>query len=211
MSADDATIARPGTPDPVRRGARHGLSGPTVMSESELQDAAVSLQGHYSGPVTRLLAFALDQGVVNEMFGLPLSLLDAATRAIDGPPSSLKVPPLVATIGYIVWWLVYFAYPWAVSGRTLGMAFVGIRVVATDGSELSPGRSILRAAILPLGFVTLGLGYIWALVDRRRRALHDMLAGSAVVYDWDARAARLRFLARGPAGHEAGKAVSTPS
>ncbi len=64
---------------------------------------------------------------------------------------------------------------------------------------------------MPLGFVTLGLGYIWALVDRRRRALHDMLAGSAVVYDWDARAARLRFLARGPAGHEAGKAVSTPS
>ena len=90
MSADDATIARPGTPDPVRRGGRHGLSGPTVMSESELQDAAVSLQGHYSGPVTRLLAFALDQGVVNGMFALTLALLDTATRAIDGPTSSLK-------------------------------------------------------------------------------------------------------------------------
>ena len=80
MSADDATIARPGTPDPVRRGARHGLSGPTVMSESELQDAAVSLQGHYSGPVTRLLAFALDQGVVNGMFALTLEGLDRAMR-----------------------------------------------------------------------------------------------------------------------------------
>ena len=27
-------------------------------------------------------------------------------------------------------------------------------------------------------------------------ALHDLIAGTAVVYAWDARAARLRFLAR---------------
>ena len=190
MSADGSTTTRV-------KGVNHGVTGPTAMSESELQDAAVSLQGHYAGPVTRLLAFAVDQGVVNGLFALTLALLDTATRAIDGPTSSLKVPPVVATIAYIVWWLVYFAYPWAVSGRTLGMAFVGIRVVATDGSVLSPGRSLMRAIVLPLGFVTFGIGFLWALVDRRCRALHDMLTGSAVVYDWDARAARLRFLARG--------------
>lgn len=178
------------------RDARPGVAGPTTMSEAELQDAAVTLQGHFAGPVTRLLAFALDQGVVNGLFALTLALLDAGTRAIDGPGSGLKVPPTVATVAFALWWLVYFAYPWAVSGRTLGMAFVGIRVVATDGSELSAGKSLLRAVTLALGFLTLGLGFLWALVDRRRRALHDMLAGSAVVYDWDARAARLRFLAR---------------
>jgi len=33
-------------------------------------------------------------------------------------------------------------------------------------------------------------------VQRERRALHDLIAGTAVVYAWDARAARLRFLAR---------------
>ena len=147
MSAESSKVVRPGTSGRVARGVRPGLPGPTAMSESELQDAAVSLQGHYSGPVTRLLAYALDQGVVNGLFALTLALLDADSRAIDGP-ASLKVPPVVATIGYVVWWLVYFAYPWAVSGRTLGMAFVGIRVVATDGSELSPARSFLRAVTL---------------------------------------------------------------
>jgi uncharacterized RDD family membrane protein YckC len=30
----------------------------------------------------------------------------------------------------------------------------------------------------------------------RRRALHDVIAGTAVIYSWDARAARLRFLSR---------------
>ena len=28
--------------------------------------------------------------------------------------------------------------------------------------------------------------------DRRRRALHDLIAGTAVIYSWGARAARLR-------------------
>ena len=28
-------------------------------------------------------------------------------------------------------------------------------------------------------------------------ALHDVIAGTAVIYSWDARAARLRFLSRG--------------
>jgi hypothetical protein len=38
--------------------------------------------------------------------------------------------------------------------------------------------------------------------QRDRRALNDYIAGTAVVYDWDARAARLRWIARkeGPAG-----------
>jgi len=34
------------------------------------------------------------------------------------------------------------------------------------------------------------------LVQRERRALHDLIARTAVVYSWDARAARLRWLAR---------------
>ena len=36
------------------------------------------------------------------------------------------------------------------------------------------------------------------LVQREHRALHDFIAGTVVIYAWDARAARLRFLAREP-------------
>jgi uncharacterized RDD family membrane protein YckC len=49
---------------------------------------------------------------------------------------------------------------------------------------------------LPLTFLTLGIGFLPIVLGRHRRALHDLLAGTAVVYSWDARAARLRFLAR---------------
>jgi hypothetical protein len=44
--------------------------------------------------------------------------------------------------------------------------------------------------------MTLGLGFLPIVTGRHRRALHDAIAGTAVVYSWDARAARLRFLAR---------------
>ena len=34
-------------------------------------------------------------------------------------------------------------------------------------------------------------------LPRHRRALHDVIAGTAVIYSWDARAARLRFRSGG--------------
>ncbi len=47
-----------------------------------------------------------------------------------------------------------------------------------------------------LARLDLGLGFLGILFGRVRRALHDSIAGTAVVYTWDARAARLRSLAR---------------
>ena len=63
---------------------------------------------------------------------------------------------------------------------------------------------MVRTLAFPLSFLLLGLGLTGILFQRDRRALHDVIAGTAVVYAWDARAARLRFLDRrlpsGPPG-----------
>jgi len=48
----------------------------------------------------------------------------------------------------------------------------------------------------PLSFLLLGLGFVGIVIGRERRALHDVIAGTTVVYDWDARSARLRLLTR---------------
>jgi uncharacterized RDD family membrane protein YckC len=50
--------------------------------------------------------------------------------------------------------------------------------------------------VYPLSLLFFGFGSLLILFRRDRRALHDLIAGSAVVYAWDARAARLRFLAK---------------
>ena len=54
---------------------------------------------------------------------------------------------------------------------------------------------------MPLTFLTFGIGFVGLLIGRERRGLHDVIAGTAVVYDWGDRAAELpapltRFLAR---------------
>jgi uncharacterized RDD family membrane protein YckC len=50
----------------------------------------------------------------------------------------------------------------------------------------------------------LGLGFIGILLGRNRRALHDVIAGTVVIYSWDARAARLRFLSRASSAPDTG-------
>jgi uncharacterized RDD family membrane protein YckC len=51
--------------------------------------------------------------------------------------------------------------------------------------------------------LVLGLGFLGVLFQRERRTLHDLLVGTAVVYAWDARAARLRWMARKEPAHPA--------
>jgi uncharacterized RDD family membrane protein YckC len=111
---------------------------------------------------------------------------------------------IVVAICFAVWEFIYFGYSWAVSGKSFGMAVLGICVVGADGTAVHPRQGIVRSLVFPLSFLLFGLGFVCILVQREHRALHDLIAGTAVVYAWDARAARLRFLARqaelGPAG-----------
>ena len=72
----------------------------------------------------------------------------------------------------------------------------GVQVLTDEGGDVSLRRAALRTLAFPLSFVILGLGFLGILLGEQRRALHDVIAGTVVVYSWDARAARLRFLSR---------------
>jgi uncharacterized RDD family membrane protein YckC len=108
-----------------------------------------------------------------------------------------------AGIAYLGWLFTYFAYSWAASGKTFGMALLGVRVVRSDGADAGARRAVVRTLALPLSFLVFGLGFLGVLLGSRRRALHDVIAGTVVIYSWDARAARLRFLSRtSPSSHD---------
>jgi uncharacterized RDD family membrane protein YckC len=158
--------------------------------------ALVSYQGHYAGSVSRFAAYAIDLVASSAVFSLALAAISYGVHIVTGNTVSWNRSNIVVAVLFVVWEFVYFGYSWAVSGRTFGMAALGIRVVAADGSVLEPRRGVLRALVFPLSFLLFGLGFLGILVQREHRALHDLIAGSAVVYSWDARAAHLRFLAR---------------
>lgn len=161
---------------------------------------AVSLQGHYAGAVTRLAAFAADQALATTAFAVTTAVAAWALTLVTAGELTWRPEGWVTGVAFVIWLFVYYAYPWAVSGRTAGMALLGIQVVLADGSPSTARAAVLRTVALPLSFLTLGLGFLPILVGRHRRALHDRIAGTAVVYAWDARAARLRFLARNHPG-----------
>ena len=99
-------------------------------------------------------------------------------------------------IAYLVWGFIYFAHFWGLNGRTAGEALFGVQVLTDEGGDVSFRRAALRTLAFPLSFIILGLGFLGILLGDQRRALHDVIAGTVVVYSWDARAARLRFLSR---------------
>jgi uncharacterized RDD family membrane protein YckC len=151
---------------------------------------------HFGGAVSRFVAYAVDLGVSTGVFMLALAAVSFAASIITGHSISWSRNDLPVAILYVVWLFIYFAYSWGASGKTVGMALLGVKVVAADGSYAGPRRAVLRTLAFPLSFLLLGLGFTGILFQRDRRALHDMIAGTAVVYYWQARAARLRYLDR---------------
>jgi uncharacterized RDD family membrane protein YckC len=162
-------------------------------------EMTVGRQGHYAGAVSRLVAFAADIGASWGLYLLFSALLDFAVRLVSGHSYTLTNHRIAAFSVLGVWLFLYFSYQWAVSGKTLGMALFGIQVVTAEGGPITPRQAVLRTIGLALTLLTLGIGFLGIVYQRERRALDDFVAGTAVVYDWDAKAARLRWLARGEA------------
>jgi uncharacterized RDD family membrane protein YckC len=159
-------------------------------------EMTVGRQGHYAGAASRLLAFGGDVGASWGLFTAGAALLSLASELLTGRSVNVTHHQLPAVILLAIWEFAYFAYPVAVSGKTLGMATFGVQVVTTEGAPISARQAVLRTLYLPLSILPVGLGFVGIIFGRERRALHDHLAGTAVVYSWDARAARLRWMAR---------------
>jgi uncharacterized RDD family membrane protein YckC len=152
--------------------------------------------GHYAGAASRFTAYALDVIVSWAAYTLGLAGVSFAITIVTGRSVSWHLSGTIAVAGvFAAWELAYFGYCWATAGRTPGMALLGLRVVRADGADLDPWRGAARALAFPLSVILCGLGFVGILVQREHRALHDLLAGTAVVYSWDARATRLRRLA----------------
>jgi uncharacterized RDD family membrane protein YckC len=156
----------------------------------------VRAQGHYAGSASRLAAYLIDLIVSSVLFELALGGISFVASIFTGHGISYHRGSIVVIIIYVLWQFVYFGGQWAADGSTLGMSLLGVRVVRADGRRLDPWRGWVRSLTFPLGFLTLGLGFLGILVQREHRAVYDLIAGTAVVYAWDARAAKLRFLAR---------------
>ena len=75
----------------------------------------------------------------------------------------------------------YFAWFWTRGGQTLPMKTWNLRVARADGAPLTMADALRRYVMAVVGFFALGLGFLWALVDRDRQFLHDRVCGTAIL------------------------------
>ncbi|MBI4051054.1 MAG: RDD family protein [Elusimicrobia bacterium] len=83
-----------------------------------------------------------------------------------------------------LWLFLYILYQAVLNsgGRvSLGKALLGIRVADLEGGPLSFPRGFLRALGYFLSTLFFNLGYVWAFFHPKKRAWHDLLAGSQVL------------------------------
>lgn len=150
------------------------------------------VSGHYAGAFTRLAAAVIDWFIIIGVYGIILGgaqfLLDVFVRSDANVGDG---DPLLRLIGLLVWAFVYLSAGLVITGRTLGKTLLGLKVVTRDGAPVGARGSVIRVLALPLSFLVFGLGFLGIVLGRERRALHDVIAGTAVVYDWGDRPAEM--------------------
>ena len=138
----------------------------------------------YAGLVTRTVAFVIDAAIIN---GVAFLLVAGASLVLSMFGSSIDDLPdwLVVAVGAGGWLVLagsYFVGSWVLTGQTVGMRVMAIRVMKRDGGHVSVWRGLRRLVGAVIAAIPLFAGYLLILVDDRRRGLQDRIAGTVVVF-----------------------------
>jgi len=156
----------------------------------------VSLLGYYAGFTSRLMALAVDVALIMVFAAVTGWLLQTIGQILGGAPrfESLAIAENIAgalaiilsSLNVVTVVVIYAFIFWTLTGQTPGMMLFGLRVVTDDGGHLSFWRSSIRLLGFVISIIFLFLGFAWVLVDDRRQGWHDKIAGTYVIYSWDA-------------------------
>ena len=159
----------------------------------------------FPGFFTRAFAFLVDNAILctfgvitllvsTKFFGLDFNAMQQAFNAyMESPTSTEAMNNLLAVPGVTTFLTVvtlfqtaYFVIFHAIYSATPGKRLAHIHVVTADGNNLTWGSSIARylcSVLTQFSLALYGLGYLIVFVDPKRRALHDWIARTFVVYD----------------------------
>lgn len=130
-----------------------------------------------SGPVPAALRFRLLAILYDAvaLVGIWVSTVVVLVTATGEEVAGWWVQVLLALEAY-----VFFAFFWVRRGQTLGMVAWRLRFHPADGA-IGFAQVHLRLVGGILSLACLGLGHLWVLFDRERRAWPDLLSGRRVV------------------------------
>jgi uncharacterized RDD family membrane protein YckC len=136
-----------------------------------------------AGLVTRVLAFFADVVIIDVVAWLVGGIVAVVASLFDLPDAVTDVLLIAGAAAGVAWAVGYFIFFWSTTGQTPGNRLMEIRVRSgAADAPLTPGRAALRVLGAIVSALLLFLGFALILVEPRRRGLHDLIAGSVVVY-----------------------------
>jgi uncharacterized RDD family membrane protein YckC len=159
---------------------------PGYLSRVMASGGATSAQGwHYGGFWIRFGARMIDGfllGIVQASLALALFGTFGAQfmpNVIRSEPQGLRVSFQILSYGIGFLYEVLFLH---YRGATLGKMAVGLQVVRSNGESLGWGVCVARYFMSFVSALILLIGYIMAGFDSEKRALHDRVCDTRVVY-----------------------------
>jgi uncharacterized RDD family membrane protein YckC len=140
------------------------------------------LETDQAGLATRLVAAGIDLGLLFVIYSLASGVLASVISYVFGQHLSLAGAIVLGAIGFIVAGTIFSTF-WALVGQTPGMRFLSIRLTHHGSRDITLGLAIRRFLAVILSLIPFGLGFLAILRDPSRRAWHDRLTGTEVVYD----------------------------
>lgn len=153
--------------------------------------SAILTLHRYGGFWIRFLARIIDGAILWAFFLALLFIWEALMQRVILNPAKATPSDLATVVGglgliYLLSTAALLLYEsWFLyrRGATPGKLAVGVRVIRPSSEPLTLGRSIGRAfAYLLTSMVPLLIGFIMAGVDDEKRALHDRICDTRVVY-----------------------------
>jgi uncharacterized RDD family membrane protein YckC len=145
----------------------------------------------YGGFWIRVAAKLLDGLIMGVIIGIPLGIWLFASGALNDPrsfsdPGNAQSFRLVMQLAFncfgVLVQVAYEGFFVAKFAATPGKMACGLKVVMADGSRVSAGRAVGRAFAQILSRIICGIGYLIVAFDAEKRALHDHICNTRVVY-----------------------------
>lgn len=148
---------------------------------------------HYGGFWIRFVAVIIDAIILacaNFILTFPLRMLGLSSGlAISRDPTNaiaaLPMIMLLSSISFLIsigLSLFYEVYFLTSRGATPGKIALGLKVIRADGGPITAGLAVGRYFSRWLSWLTLLIGFIIAGFDIEKRALHDRIVDTRVIY-----------------------------
>jgi uncharacterized RDD family membrane protein YckC len=169
----------------IRHGNAHVCAGCKPVFIQKLAEGARINTGalNYAGFWIRFGAVFLD-GIILKVVGMVIALVTgmSLTQAAGVEPNPQIVHQFVLIFVQMALAITYEVVMIGKYGATLGKMACKIQVVTADGERVSYLRSLGRYFAKMLSGMICLIGYIMAGFDTEKRALHDRICNTRVVY-----------------------------